>query len=71
VLRLFSDTGQVYQSDAFAGEDDESLLAVGGGVELLLLHNLSLRFDAGHVLSDAGSSEAGDTRGHAMATIVY
>jgi hemolysin activation/secretion protein len=71
ILRLFSDAAQVWVSDPMDAETDETLVSLGGGIEMQLLQNLSLRFDAGHVLSDAGSSEQGDTRGHVMATLVY
>jgi hemolysin activation/secretion protein len=71
VLRVFSDAAQVWSSDANDTEPDETLFSVGGGVEMQLLRNLSVRLDAGHVLSTVGSSEAGDTRGHVLATVVY
>ncbi|MGD8394408.1 MAG: ShlB/FhaC/HecB family hemolysin secretion/activation protein [Candidatus Eiseniibacteriota bacterium] len=71
IFRLFSDAAQVWVSHPVADESDESLLSVGGGVELQLLRNLSLRLDAGRALSNAGGSEAGDMRGHVLATLVY
>jgi hemolysin activation/secretion protein len=71
VLRIFSDAAQVWSSDATDAEPDETLWSVGGGVEMQLLRNLSVRLDAGHVLETVGSSEQGDTRGHVLATLVY
>ncbi|MGH0030544.1 MAG: ShlB/FhaC/HecB family hemolysin secretion/activation protein [Myxococcota bacterium] len=71
VIRLFTDSARVFQSGNIGSDEDETLFSLGGGVEMQLLRNLSLRFDAGHVLSDAGSAESGDTRGHVMATVVY
>jgi hemolysin activation/secretion protein len=71
VLRVFSDAAQVWASDANDAEPDETLFSMGGGVEVQFLRNLSLRLDAGHVLRSVGSSEAGDTRGHVLATVVY
>jgi hemolysin activation/secretion protein len=71
ILRVFSDAAQVWSSEAIDSEEDETLLSVGGGVEMQLLRNLSLRLDAGHVLRTVGSSENGDTRGHVLATVMY
>ena len=71
ILRVFSDAAQVMASEEIDSEPDETLLSVGAGVEMLLLRNLSLRLDAGHVLRTVGSSENGDTRGHLLATVVY
>jgi hemolysin activation/secretion protein len=71
ILRVFTDAAQVWASDSIASEEDETLVSVGGGVEMQLLRNLSLRLDAGHVLNTAGSSERGDTRGHVLATVMY
>ena len=58
-------------SERIASEEHETLFSIGAGVEMQLLRNLSLRLDAGHVLSTVGSSETGDTRGHVLATLYY
>jgi hemolysin activation/secretion protein len=73
VLRVFSDAARAMASDRRSLDDEthETLWSIGGGVELQVLRNLNLRFDAGHVLTSAGSADAGDTRGHVMATVVY
>jgi hemolysin activation/secretion protein len=73
VMRIFSDAALGLASDPsdLDDESDETLLSVGAGLELQVLRNLNLRLDAGHVLSSVGSSEAGDTRAHLMATVLY
>jgi hemolysin activation/secretion protein len=71
VFRVFSDAARVLHSERLSSESNETLFSMGGGVEMQLLRNLSLRFDAGHVLSTVGSSENGDTRGHVLATVLY
>jgi len=73
VMRLFTDAARGLASDPSDLEDetDETLFSVGAGLDLQLRRNLNLRVDAGHVLSSAGGSDAGDTRAHLMATLLY
>ena len=71
IVRVFSDAARVLASERLSIDSHETLFSIGAGIEMQLLRNLNLRFDAGHVLSTVGSSETGDTRGHVLATLVY
>jgi hemolysin activation/secretion protein len=71
VVRVFSDAARVLSSERISSESHETLFSIGAGLEMQLLRNLSLRLDAGHVLSTVGSSKTGDTRGHVLATLLY
>jgi hemolysin activation/secretion protein len=75
ILRLFSDAAYVEASHPLAlqGEKDETLVSAGGGLELSILRNLTLRCDVGHTLGNlsARGNQAGDTRAHVAATILY
>jgi hemolysin activation/secretion protein len=71
VMKLFSDAGRVHSNRRFSSEAHETLVSIGGGIEMQLFRNLKLQLDAGHVLDSVGSSESGDTRGHVLATLAY
>ncbi len=71
VLKLFTDAGRVHSNRRISSESHETLVSVGGGMELQLFRNLKLQLDAGHVLDSVGSSKTGDTRGHVLATLAY
>jgi len=73
VFRLFTDAAHVTASHALESEPSQSLFSAGGGVELQVLRNLTLRADVGHVFSDVedGSSASGDVRAHVAATLLY
>ena len=71
MVKLFTDAGRVHSNRRNATESHETLVSVGGGVELQLFRNIKLQLDAGHVLDRVGSSDAGDTRGHVLATFAY
>ena len=77
ILRVFADAARVEASHSTDSEHDETLLSAGGGIELQILRNLTLRVDVGHVLSElsalhaVGRSTQGDTRAHLAATLLY
>jgi hemolysin activation/secretion protein len=73
IFRLFSDAAYVEASHPLDSEPDETLVSAGGGLELSVLRNLTLRADVGHTfgnLSPAGN-QAGETRAHVAATVLY
>jgi hemolysin activation/secretion protein len=73
IVRLFSDAAHVEASHPLDSEPDETLVSAGGGLELSVLRNLTLRADVGHTfgnLSPAGN-QAGETRAHVAATVLY
>jgi hemolysin activation/secretion protein len=71
VVRLFSDVGYSFATDELATESKETLWSVGTGAELQVLRNLIVGVDVGHVLHGAGQTDAGDTRAHVLATVLY
>jgi hemolysin activation/secretion protein len=73
IFRVFSDAAYVHASDPVDSEDDETLVSAGGGVEFSLFRNLTLRADVGHTLGNlsAQGNQAGETRAHVAATILY
>ena len=73
IFRIFSDVAYVQASHALASEPDETLVSTGGGVELSLLRNLTVRVDVGHTLGNLAprGNQAGDTRAHMAATVLY
>ena len=73
IFRVFSDAAYVRASDPVDSEDDETLVSAGGGVEFSLFRNLTLRADVGHTLGNlsAPGNQAGETRAHVAATILY
>ena len=73
ILRVFSDAAYVDASRALASEADETLVSVGGGVELQILRNMTLRTDVGHTLSNLSQpgNDASETRAHVAATVLY
>ncbi len=73
IFRVFSDAAYVEASRALDSEPDETLVSAGGGVELTVLRNLTLRADVGHTLGNlsARGNQAGDTRAHVAATVLY
>ena len=46
---------------------------MGGGVELQILRNFDVRVDVGHTLGNlsAQGNQAGETRAHVAATLLY
>ena len=73
IFRLFSDLAYLEASRALASEPDETLVSTGGGVELSVRRNLTVRVDVGHTLGNLSPSgnEAGETRAHVAATVLY
>jgi len=71
ILKAFVDVGATRVNDAQAGESDEDLLGVGIGAELQVLRNVNIRLDYGWALEDAGDNNAGDSRLHVQATLLY
>jgi hemolysin activation/secretion protein len=74
IFRVFSDAAYVSSSHALDSEDPDTLVSVGGGLELQVLRNLILRGDVGytlHSLAAPSHDGAGETRGHFAATVLY
>lgn len=73
IVRAFLDYARAWQSDPLAGEESETLLGAGVGIELVLKSYLSLRLDYGRAYEDTttGDVDAGDTETHFAATIRY
>jgi hemolysin activation/secretion protein len=73
ILKAFVDAGQTMISDAFAFENDETLLGAGVGFELQFRRNLSVRVDWGFVLNELDSADVdqGDDRVHFVATFLF
>lgn len=71
VVRTFTDVGYSFPTDALDTESRETLWSIGVGAELQLLRNFIVSVDAGHVLHGAEGTDAGDTRGHVLATVLY
>ena len=71
VLKAFVDVGHVVVADPIIEEADQTLAGAGVGVELAFRRNVRIRTDVGWALEDAGPNEAGDTRVHFTATLLY
>lgn len=76
ILKGFIDAAAVSPNDAPFFERDETLIGTGVGVEARLRRNLTLRLDYGVALTDIGegssrTTEAGDTRLHFSATVLF
>lgn len=73
ILRGFFDAGRVWVSDRQPGEDHETLLGAGLGVELRFLSHLVVSFDWGRALREArgGELEKGNNEYHFVATLIY
>ncbi len=73
IFRVFSDAAYVEASRPLASQEDETLVSAGGGVELQVFRNLALRADVGHTLGNLSTdgNQAGETRAHVAATILY
>ena len=75
ILKAFLDAGRTVNSDRLAGEENETLVGTGVGVELQYKQNVSLRVDWGFALSDIEAADdpvdAGDNRVHFSLTVLY
>ncbi|QDU70781.1 hypothetical protein Pan265_06180 [Mucisphaera calidilacus] len=73
VFKTFLDAGATWNSDIQAGETNEILLSTGIGFEVSVKQTLQVRVDWGVGLRDLddGSRDAGDSRLHVEAGIVY
>jgi hemolysin activation/secretion protein len=71
VLRVFSDAGRVWATEHLDVDSEGTLWSIGTGVELQVLRNLIVGLDVGHVLRGAEETDAGDTRTHVLATLLY
>jgi hemolysin activation/secretion protein len=71
VVRLFTDVANTIPAEQKDSESNETLWSIGTGVELQVLRNLILGVDVGHVLHGAEETDAGDTRAHLLATLLY
>ena len=73
ILRVFTDAAHVTQSDpnGLRSEEPETLWSAGAGLELQILRNLTVRVDAGYVLSTVRDARSGDTEVNFVATLLY
>lgn len=71
ILRGFLDLARVGYSNSFGYESDETLAGFGGGVELQLFENLSLRVDTAIALAQVESVDRGDTEIYFQGMILY
>ena len=73
IFRIFGDAAYLESSHALASEEAETLVSSGGGVELAVRRNLTVRVDVGHTLgtTHVRGNGAGDTRAHVAATLLY
>ena len=75
IVKAFFDAGHTEVQDAppGVGEEDETLVSCGLGVELQVLRNVNLRCDWGHTLSslDNDEADAGEDRLHVGLTLVW
>jgi hemolysin activation/secretion protein len=75
IFKGFVDVGTTEVSSAQAGEDSQTLLGAGVGVEFQYKRNLTARLDWGFALEDVtkpnDSVDSGDSRAHFLFTILY
>jgi hemolysin activation/secretion protein len=71
IFKAFVDAGQVSQSHKATGERNASLVGVGLGLELQFKQNFNLRVDWGVPLTDVEGVDAGQSRVHFSATLLY
>ncbi|MEM8739440.1 MAG: hypothetical protein AAGG38_13335 [Planctomycetota bacterium] len=71
VAKAFIDVGRSLQNDRETFEDNETLIGVGAGVDLLLKRNANLRIDYGVALEDAVNTTAGSQQFHFSFTLLY
>lgn len=75
IFKGFVDFGQTEVSSPQAGEDSQSLLGAGVGVEFQYKRNITARLDWGFALDDVtkpgDSVDSGDSRGHFLFTFLY
>jgi len=73
IFKGFVDAGWTWNSDRRSFESDDTLAGAGIGVEFLYRRNVNIRLDWGFALKDLESAdvEAGDSRVHFVATILY
>lgn len=75
IFKGFFDVGQTIVSDALPGEEEETLMGAGVGVELVYKRNFNVRVDWGFALDRLSSSpddvDVGDSRFHIIATILF
>ncbi|MFN0012414.1 MAG: hypothetical protein ACKVS8_12315 [Phycisphaerales bacterium] len=71
ILRAFVDVGQVYNNDRLSFERDDTLIGLGGGVELQVRRNLNVRVDVGVAAEDTQATQSGDVRVHFVGTLLF
>lgn len=71
IFRGFFDVGHIINNRKFNFETNETLVSAGIGGELQLRRNLNLRVDWGIALDDTRRTEAGDSRVHFVATLLF
>jgi hemolysin activation/secretion protein len=71
VAKGFIDAARVTYSQRESFEEDETLVGVGVGIDLVYKRNFTVRVDYGIPLIDAGPNEAGNGRFNFVGTILY
>ncbi|MFN0134008.1 MAG: hypothetical protein ACKVW3_15950 [Phycisphaerales bacterium] len=75
ILRGFVDAGQTFNSERLSFEEDQTLVGVGVGVELVVRRNVDIRLDIGFPLREVTTpnetNEVGDMVFHFSATLSY
>ena len=72
ILRAFFDAAWVKDAERFSFEPDDALLGAGGGVELQLLRNFSVRYDVGVSLDSVGGlADKYDVEHYVVVTLLY
>lgn len=71
ILKAFVDYGHTSNNGEVIGETNQDLLGAGAGAELQLKQNLTLRVEWAAALKDAEEQDAGESRVHIAATLMY
>ena len=72
VVRAFFDAAWVKDADRFSFEPNDALLGTGGGVELQLMRNFSVRYDVGVSLKSVDAlQEALNVEHYVVVTLLY
>jgi hypothetical protein len=71
IFRGFFDYGRVTNSERQTFEQDETLMGVGVGVELIVGRHLDIRIDWGFALQEVREVDSGDSQLHVVATVLF
>jgi hypothetical protein len=72
IFRGFVDVASTTNTDRFSFERDDTLVGVGGGIQVLYKRNIDVRMDWGVALEEIeGEVNSGSNRFHLVVTILY